>query len=80
MTGLNPAATEKRTETLSLDSGLTILGNIRWTQETLIEPFDSCKRPGCHYMFVAVLLAAGSFVNARIPPEFAGRGELVSVK
>ena len=27
----------------------------------------------------AVLLAAGAFVNARIPPEFAGLGELVSV-
>ncbi|UKZ95705.1 uncharacterized protein TrAFT101_010524 [Trichoderma asperellum] len=31
------------------------------------------------YNAFAVLLAAGAFVNARIPPEFAGLGELVSV-
>ncbi|PNY27777.1 P-type cation-transporting ATPase [Tolypocladium capitatum] len=31
------------------------------------------------YNTFAVLLAAGVFVNARIPPEFAGLGELVSV-
>lgn len=31
------------------------------------------------YNTFAVLLAAGTFVNARIPPEFAGLGELVSV-
>lgn len=31
------------------------------------------------YNAFAVLLAAGVFVNARIPPEFAGLGELVSV-
>lgn len=31
------------------------------------------------YNTFAVLLAAGAFVNARIPPEFAGLGELVSV-
>ncbi|KAJ4987801.1 P-type cation-transporting ATPase 2 [Stagonosporopsis vannaccii] len=31
------------------------------------------------YNTVAVLLGAGAFVNARIPPEFAGLGELVSV-
>jgi Cu2+-exporting ATPase len=31
------------------------------------------------YNTLAVLLAAGAFVNARIPPEFAGLGELVSV-
>ena len=31
------------------------------------------------YNTIAVLLAAGAFVNARIPPEFAGLGELVSV-
>lgn len=31
------------------------------------------------YNLVAVLLAAGAFVNARIPPEYAGLGELVSV-
>lgn len=31
------------------------------------------------YNIFAVLLAAGAFVNARIPPEFAGLGELVSV-
>ncbi|CAP79228.1 Pc06g02350 [Penicillium rubens Wisconsin 54-1255] len=34
---------------------------------------NSCLAP------FAVLLAAGAFVNARIPPEFAGLGELVSV-
>lgn len=31
------------------------------------------------YNTVAVLLAAGAFVKARIPPQFAGLGELVSV-
>ena len=31
------------------------------------------------YNTFAVLLAAGAFVNARISPEFAGLGELVSV-
>lgn len=31
------------------------------------------------YNTLAVLLAAGAFVNVRIPPEFAGLGELVSV-
>ncbi|SPO01369.1 related to copper-transporting ATPase [Cephalotrichum gorgonifer] len=31
------------------------------------------------YNLFAVLLAAGAFVRARIPPEFAGLGELVSV-
>lgn len=31
------------------------------------------------YNTVAVLLASGAFVRARIPPEFAGLGELVSV-
>ncbi|KAH7030720.1 p-type copper atpase [Microdochium trichocladiopsis] len=31
------------------------------------------------YNTFAILLAAGAFVNARIPPEFAGLGELVSV-
>ncbi|KAK7429942.1 hypothetical protein QQZ08_003564 [Neonectria magnoliae] len=31
------------------------------------------------YNVFAVLLAAGAFVKARIPPEFAGLGELVSV-
>ncbi|KAJ5362023.1 hypothetical protein N7541_002867 [Penicillium brevicompactum] len=31
------------------------------------------------YNTFAVLLAAGAFVNARIPPKFAGLGELVSV-
>jgi Cu2+-exporting ATPase len=31
------------------------------------------------YNTFAVLLAAGAFVKARIPPEFAGLGELVSV-
>lgn len=31
------------------------------------------------YNLFAVLLGAGAFVNARIPPEFAGLGELVSV-
>ncbi|RMJ27207.1 copper-transporting ATPase [Aspergillus sp. HF37] len=31
------------------------------------------------YNTVSVLLAAGAFVEARIPPEFAGLGELVSV-
>lgn len=32
----------------------------------------------CVYNTFAVLLAAGAFVDARIPPEFAGLGELVS--
>ncbi|KAJ0165301.1 P-type cation-transporting ATPase [Colletotrichum tanaceti] len=31
------------------------------------------------YNLVAVLLGAGAFVHARIPPEFAGLGELASV-
>ncbi|KAK1725214.1 copper-translocating P-type ATPase [Colletotrichum acutatum] len=31
------------------------------------------------YNVFAILLGAGAFVNARIPPEFAGLGELVSV-
>ncbi|CAI7611702.1 unnamed protein product [Penicillium glandicola] len=31
------------------------------------------------YNIFAVLLAAGAFVNARIPPQFAGLGELISV-
>jgi copper/silver-translocating P-type ATPase len=31
------------------------------------------------YNLFAVLLAAGAFVNGRIPPEYAGLGELVSV-
>jgi Cu2+-exporting ATPase len=31
------------------------------------------------YNVFAILLAAGAFVNARIPPEYAGLGELVSV-
>lgn len=31
------------------------------------------------YNLFAVLLGAGAFVNARIPPDFAGLGELVSV-
>ncbi|KAH6139071.1 hypothetical protein HBI64_033620 [Parastagonospora nodorum] len=31
------------------------------------------------YNVFAILLAAGAFVHARIPPEFAGLGELVSV-
>ncbi|KAL5383532.1 hypothetical protein DPSP01_005928 [Paraphaeosphaeria sporulosa] len=31
------------------------------------------------YNIFAILLAAGAFVRARIPPEFAGLGELVSV-
>lgn len=31
------------------------------------------------YNTFAVLLAAGAFVNSRIPPEYAGLGELVSV-
>jgi Cu2+-exporting ATPase len=31
------------------------------------------------YNTFAVLLAAGAFVNVRIPPEFAGLGELISV-
>ncbi|ODA78251.1 hypothetical protein RJ55_05632 [Drechmeria coniospora] len=31
------------------------------------------------YNTVAVLFAAGAFVNVRLPPEFAGLGELVSV-
>ncbi|KAL8737137.1 MAG: hypothetical protein Q9181_001983 [Wetmoreana brouardii] len=31
------------------------------------------------YNLLAILLAAGAFVNARIPPQFAGLGEIVSV-
>lgn len=31
------------------------------------------------YNMVAVLLAAGAFVHARVPPQYAGLGELVSV-
>jgi Cu2+-exporting ATPase len=31
------------------------------------------------YNTFAILLGAGAFVRARIPPEFAGLGELVSV-
>ena len=31
------------------------------------------------YNTFAVLLAAGAFVHARIPPQYAGLGELVSV-
>jgi heavy metal translocating P-type ATPase len=31
------------------------------------------------YNVFAILLAAGAFVNARIPPQYAGLGELVSV-
>ena len=31
------------------------------------------------YNVFAILLAAGAFVNARIPPEYAGLGEIVSV-
>lgn len=31
------------------------------------------------YNLFAILLGAGAFVNARIPPEFAGLGEVVSV-
>ena len=31
------------------------------------------------YNLFAILLAAGAFVNARIPPEYAGLGEIVSV-
>ncbi|KAI9880396.1 MAG: hypothetical protein M1830_003435 [Pleopsidium flavum] len=31
------------------------------------------------YNIFAILLAAGAFVNARIPPRFAGLGEIVSV-
>ena len=31
------------------------------------------------YNTFAILLAAGAFVNARIPPEYAGLGELASV-
>jgi P-type E1-E2 ATPase len=31
------------------------------------------------YNLFAILLAAGAFVHVRIPPEFAGLGELVSV-
>jgi Cu2+-exporting ATPase len=31
------------------------------------------------YNLFAILLGAGAFVRARIPPEFAGLGELVSV-
>ena len=31
------------------------------------------------YNFVAILLAAGAFVHARVPPAYAGLGEVVSV-
>jgi len=31
------------------------------------------------YNLLAILLAAGAFVNARIPPQYAGLGEIVSV-
>jgi len=31
------------------------------------------------YNILAILLAAGAFVNARIPPQYAGLGEIVSV-
>jgi Cu2+-exporting ATPase len=31
------------------------------------------------YNLFAILLASGAFVHARIPPEYAGLGELVSV-
>ncbi len=31
------------------------------------------------YNLFAILLAAGAFVNARIPPQYAGLGEIVSV-
>ncbi|KAM3164003.1 HMA domain-containing protein [Lachancea thermotolerans] len=31
------------------------------------------------YNFFAILLAAGAFVNFKIPPEYAGLGELISV-
>jgi Cu2+-exporting ATPase len=31
------------------------------------------------YNLIAVLLAAGTFVNVHIPPQYAGLGELVSV-
>jgi Cu2+-exporting ATPase len=31
------------------------------------------------YNVVAILLAAGAFVNVRIPPAYAGLGEIVSV-
>jgi len=31
------------------------------------------------YNLFAILLAAGAFPNARIPPQFAGLGEIVSV-
>jgi Cu2+-exporting ATPase len=31
------------------------------------------------YNLIAILLGAGAFVNARIPPAYAGLGELVSV-
>jgi Cu2+-exporting ATPase len=31
------------------------------------------------YNLFAILLAAGAFVNARIPPQYAGLGEVVSV-
>ena len=31
------------------------------------------------YNLFARLLAAGAFVNARIPPQYAGLGEIVSV-
>ncbi len=31
------------------------------------------------YNIFVILLAAGAFVNARIPPQYAGLGELISV-
>ena len=31
------------------------------------------------YNFFAILLAAGAFVRARVPPAYAGLGEVVSV-
>ena len=33
----------------------------------------------CVYNVVAILLAAGAFPHARIPPQFAGLGEIVSI-
>ena len=31
------------------------------------------------YNLIAILLAAGAFVHARVPPAYAGLGEIVSV-
>ena len=31
------------------------------------------------YNLVAILFAAGAFVNVRLPPAYAGLGEIVSV-